>query len=246
MRVGDRIISKTDFNNFVKKNEEYYITRFNENNFCFDIERVDNSEGVATFSGGFIYDNFEKIKRDTKPFKIYTTSTGFKVSRAGIDTYYKLGELFINIKEEIVKKLSKFDNDKFKCFLQLDINRKKYCNDAYFSGCFRELCHADIERINKDENKMNFIEAFKYLEKDNDNVITPVDSSFIYKLGDGKCLYYKNKNAISKDWFIVHMNCWHHLIPYEFEIYKEELFTFDEIIEEFKSCKTSLENKEEK
>lgn len=61
MQVGDRLISKIDFNDFIEKGREYYITRFNENDFHMDIKRVDNKYGTATFLKEFIYNNLGEV-----------------------------------------------------------------------------------------------------------------------------------------------------------------------------------------
>ena len=66
MQVGDRLISKINFNDFVEKGREYYITSFSDANFYMDIKRIDNKGGTATILKEFAYNNFDNVTKQEK------------------------------------------------------------------------------------------------------------------------------------------------------------------------------------
>jgi hypothetical protein len=85
-------------------------------------------------------------------------------------------------------------------------------------------------------NEMNYIEAMNYLMKDKNNRV--ILCGALYKFDYAYLYKNKTENYPTDQWYKIAPYCMH-LLNGKFEIYKEELFTFDEIIEEFKSCSDS-------
>lgn len=77
MEVGDRLISKINFNDFVEKGREYYITSFSNSNSHMDIKRIDNKGGTATFLKEFVYDNFDNATNEEKTYMNFIEAVNY-------------------------------------------------------------------------------------------------------------------------------------------------------------------------